>query len=109
MIIVICFIAQELGVIEHVKEFLTSKCHNAWIQLNKLKEVQFKLQLDIDNKKDAVAIDRWNLETTKDSAGTSYMPDPLRNPKRFYAVFKQSLIAIFDSTKISAGFMFIAS
>lgn len=82
--------------IEHVKEFLTSKCHNAWIQLNKLKEVQFKLQLDIDNKKDAVAIDRGNSEMTKDSAGASYMPDPLRNPKRFHAVFEQRLIAVFD-------------
>lgn len=69
--------------IEHVKELLTGMCHNAWVQLNKLREVQFKLQLDIDNKKDAVAIDRGNLETTKDSAGTSYMPDPLRKPKRF--------------------------
>jgi len=76
-------LAQELGVIEHVKELFTDMCHNAWVQLNKLREVQFKLQLDIDNKKDAVAIDRGNLEMTKDSAGTSYMPDPLRKPKRF--------------------------
>jgi len=76
-------LAQELGVIEHVKELFTDMCHNAWVQLNKLREVQFKLQLDIDNKTDAVAIDRGNLEMTKDSAGTSYMPDPLRKPKRF--------------------------
>lgn len=68
--------------IERVKELLTGMCHNAWVQLNKLREVQFKLQLDIDNKKNAVAIDRGNLEMTKDSAGTSYMPDPLRKAKR---------------------------
>jgi tektin-2 len=66
-----------------VKELLTSECHNAWVQLNKLREVQYKLQLDIDNKKEAVAIERGNLEMTKDSAGTSYMPDPQRKPKRF--------------------------
>jgi len=76
-------LAQELGVIERVKELLTGMCYNAWVQLNKLREAQIKLQLDIDNKKDAVAIDRGNLETTKGSAGTSYMPDPLRKPKRF--------------------------
>jgi tektin-2 len=76
-------LSQELGVIEQVKAFLTSKCHNAWVQLNRLRDVQFKLELDIDNKKDAAAIDRGNLEMAKDSAGTSYMPDPLRKPKKF--------------------------
>ena len=82
-ILVVCLPSQELGVIEQVKAFLTSKCQNAWVQLNRLREAQFKLQLDIDNKTDAVAIDKGNLEMAKNSTGTSYIPDPLRKPKKF--------------------------
>jgi tektin-2 len=74
---------QELDVTESSKAFLTSKCQTAWEQMNRLREVQFNLQLDINNKKDAVAIDKGNFEMTKDSAGTSYKPDPLRIPKKF--------------------------
>jgi tektin-2 len=70
-------------VIEQVKAFLTSKCNNAWVQLNRLREVQFKLELDIDNKRDAAAIDRGNLEMEKDSAGTGYMPDSLRKLRKY--------------------------
>jgi tektin-2 len=76
-------LSQELGVIEQLKAFLTSKCQTAWEQMNRLREVQFKLQLDISNKKHAVAIDKENFEMTKDCAGTSYKPDPLRIPKEF--------------------------
>ncbi|PSN41225.1 Tektin-2 [Blattella germanica] len=71
----------ELGVIECLKALLTNKCMTAWEQLNRLKEVQFKLQLDVANKKSAIEIDSENLEMTKDCAGTSYKPDPLRIPK----------------------------
>lgn len=76
-------LSQELGVIEQLKTLLTSKCQTAWEQQNRLREVHFKLQLDIGNKQDALAIDKENFKMTKDSAGTSYKPDPLRIPKRF--------------------------
>ncbi|XP_023703797.1 tektin-B1 isoform X3 [Cryptotermes secundus] len=75
----------ELGVIEHLKAFLTNKCQTAWEQINRLKEVQFSLQLDISNKKAAVAIDKENFEMTEDCSGTSYKPDPLRIPKNSIA------------------------
>jgi tektin-2 len=68
-------------VIERLKTLLTSKCQTAWEQQNRLREVQFKLQLDVGNKKDALAIDRESFKMTKDCAGTSYKPDPLRIPK----------------------------
>jgi hypothetical protein len=68
---------------ESLRAFLTSKCQAAWEHMNRLREVQFSLQLDISNKKDAIAIDKGNFEMTKDSAGTSYKPDPLRTPKEF--------------------------
>jgi tektin-2 len=74
---------QELDVTASLKAFLTSKCQTAWEQISRLREVQFNLQLDINNKKDAVAIDKGNFEMTKDSVGTSYKPDPLRIPKKF--------------------------
>ncbi|XP_067001618.1 tektin-B1 [Anabrus simplex] len=74
-------IKNELGVIEALKQMLTAKCQTAWEQLNRLKEAQFKLQLDLGNKQDAIDIDRQNLEMDKNCSGTSYKPDPLRIPK----------------------------
>jgi hypothetical protein len=70
-------------VIECLKALLISKCQAAWEQQNRLREAHFTLKLDIANKKDAVEIDRENLEMNTDSAGTTYKPDPLRTPKRF--------------------------
>jgi hypothetical protein len=68
---------------ERLKALLTDKCQAAWEQLNRLREIQFKLQLDIGNKKNAVAIDKDNLEMTKECAGISCKPDPLRIPQKF--------------------------
>jgi tektin-2 len=74
---------QELDVNQNLKTFLTNKCQTAWEQINTLREVQFNLQLEINNKKDAITIDKGNFEITMDNAGTSYKPDPLRVPKKF--------------------------
>ncbi|KDR14917.1 Tektin-B1 [Zootermopsis nevadensis] len=72
----------ELGVIEHLKDLLASKCHAAWEEQNRLSEVRIKLQLDIGDKKDTLAVDKENCKMTKHCAGTSYKPNPLRIPKR---------------------------
>jgi hypothetical protein len=89
-------LSQELDVIERLKAFLTSKCHTAWEQMNTLREVQFELQLDISNKKDAVAIDKENFKMNKDCAGTSYKPEPLRIPKKFVLSFDERSFLCFD-------------
>nr|CAD7593296.1 unnamed protein product [Timema genevievae] len=71
----------ELEVLEALKKSLTTKSQASWEQLNRLKEIEFKLQLDIGNKVDAINIDRENLEMDKNCSGTSFKPDPLRIPK----------------------------
>lgn len=67
---------------EDVKKMLTDRCQASWEKLNRLDEVRFKLELEIDSKKDAVEIDKDQLTLDKNCANISYKVDPLRTPKK---------------------------
>lgn len=62
---------------------ITERCHRSWEKLNRLQEVRFKLTLEIDNKAQAVEIDKDQLTLDKNCANISFKLDPLRTPKKY--------------------------
>jgi len=71
----------ELCVLESVKKLLVDRCQAAWEKINRLEEVRFKLQLDINDKMESIAIDKDQLTLDRTCANISYKTDPLRIPK----------------------------
>lgn len=75
-------IFQELCVTESNKKMLIDRCQSAWEKINKLEVVKFKLQLDLNDKNEALQIDKDMLSLDKDCANITYKTDSLKNPKR---------------------------
>lgn len=75
-------VKKELTVLEAVKKSLTEKIHAAWLKLNKLEDVRFQLNLDVEDKTETIGIDGDNLILNRNSGGISYKPNALRIPKR---------------------------
>lgn len=69
---------RELCVVEDVKKMLIERCQGAWEKINNLNEVRFKLNLDINDKHEAIEIDRDQLTLDKNCANISFKTDPLR-------------------------------
>ncbi|XP_076264113.1 tektin-2 [Rhynchophorus ferrugineus] len=69
---------KELCVVEGVKKMLIERCQDAWEKINKLNEVRFKLNLDINDKHEAIEIDTDQLTLDKNCANISFKTDPLR-------------------------------
>lgn len=57
------------------------RCQSAWEKLNRLDEVKFKVQLDINDKNETIEIDKDMLTLDKNCANISFKTDPLRIPK----------------------------
>lgn len=72
---------KELCVVENVKKLLMDRCQATWEKLNRLEEVRFKLRLDINDKKEAIAIDTDQLTLDKNCANISFKTDPLKIPQ----------------------------
>lgn len=68
--------------VESVKKLLVERCQKAWEKLNKLEEVKFKLHLEIDDKAEAIDIDKDQLTLDKNCANISFKPDSLRIVKK---------------------------
>lgn len=73
---------QELCVLEDIKKMLTDRCQASWEKLSRLDEVRFKLTLEIDNKQEAITIDKDQLTLDKNCANISFKVDALRTPKK---------------------------
>lgn len=73
---------KELCIVENNQKMLMDQCHSAWEKINRLNEVKFKLNLEIDNKHEAEVIDTNQLRLDKFCANITYKPDPLRAPKK---------------------------
>ncbi|EEZ99614.1 tektin-2 [Tribolium castaneum] len=69
---------RELCVVEGVKKLLIERCQAAWEKLNKLEEVRFKLNLELNDKTEAIEIDKDQLTLDKNCANISFKTDPLR-------------------------------
>lgn len=72
---------KELTVIEGLKKTLTDKVQAAWEKLNRLEEIEFKVNLDLQDKVEAIEIDKDNCNLNRNSAIISYKPNALRIPK----------------------------
>ncbi|KAH9627761.1 hypothetical protein HF086_001775 [Spodoptera exigua] len=73
---------KELCVTESNKKMLIDRCQSAWEKINKLEVVKFKLQLDLNDKNEALQIDKDMLNLDKDCANITYKSDSLKTPKR---------------------------
>lgn len=62
---------------------LIDRCQNTWEKINKLEVVKFKLMLDLNDKKEALQIDKDMLSLDKNCANITYKTDPLKTPKRY--------------------------
>ena len=72
---------KELCVIENVKKLLTDRVQAAWEKLNRLEEVRFQIQLEVEDKDDTIKIDKENLSLDRTCANISYKPNALKIPK----------------------------
>lgn len=68
--------------VENVKKLLMDRCQGAWEKINRLEEVKFKLVLDVNDKTEAIEIDKDQLTMDKNCANISFKTDPLRVPKK---------------------------
>ncbi|KAM8713607.1 hypothetical protein ACLKA7_013859 [Drosophila subpalustris] len=74
-------IKNELRILENNQRLLAERCQKAWAKLTRLEEVRFKISMEIESKVEAVDLDTVQLALNRNSAGISYKPDPMRNPK----------------------------
>lgn len=72
---------RELCVIENVKQALTNRVQAAWEKLNRLEEVRFQVDLEVEDKDETIKIDQENLRLDRTCANISYKPNALRTPK----------------------------
>ncbi|XP_034190656.1 tektin-2 [Osmia lignaria lignaria] len=72
---------KELCVIENVKKLLTDRVQAAWEKLNRLEEVRFQIQLEVEDKDETIKIDKENLNLDRTCANISYKPNALKIPK----------------------------
>ncbi|CAH1119805.1 unnamed protein product [Phaedon cochleariae] len=72
---------KELCLAENVKKLLKERCQATWEKLNKLEEVKFQLNLDINDKTEALEIDKDQLTLDKNCANITFKIDPLRTVK----------------------------
>ena len=54
------------------------KCEDAWAQLNRLDDIRQKLEIDLQDKTEALRIDIDQIELTERSSGLSHKPDPTK-------------------------------
>ncbi|XP_003705658.1 tektin-2 isoform X2 [Megachile rotundata] len=72
---------KELCVIENIKKLVTDRVQAAWEKLNRLEEVKFQVQLEVEDKDESIKIDRENLSLDRTCANITYKPNALRIPK----------------------------
>lgn len=61
---------------------LIERCQSTWEKINRLEEVRFKVNLDINDKGETVELDRDQLTLDKNCANISYKTDPTRIVKK---------------------------
>lgn len=66
---------------ENVKKLLMDRSQSAWEKINRLQEIRFKVMLDINDKHEAIDIDKDQLTMDKNCANISFKTDALRIPK----------------------------
>ena len=65
---------------EKCRSILKTKCEDAYDKLSILEDIRQKLEIDLQDKTEALRIDIDQLELTERSTGLSHKPDPTRVP-----------------------------
>lgn len=73
---------KELHIMESNQLLLKERCQNAWLKLQRLEDVRFKLAQELKNKKNTVDTDNRLLTLDRQSTDISLKLEPLRNPRR---------------------------
>ena len=68
--------------IEKCRSILKNKCEDAYDKLSILEDIRQKLEIDLQDKTEALRIDIDQLELTERSTGLSHKPDPTRVSKK---------------------------
>ncbi|CAH0546348.1 unnamed protein product [Brassicogethes aeneus] len=69
---------KELCIVEGVKKLFVERLQATWEKVNKLEELKFKVNLEINDKAEAAEIDKEQLELNKNCANITFKIDPLR-------------------------------
>ena len=64
--------------IEKIRNILKMKCEDSWDQLNRLDDIRQKLEIDLQDKTEALRIDIDQIQLTERSTGLSHKPDPTK-------------------------------
>lgn len=73
---------KEQHILEANQLLLKERCQSAWLKLQRLEDVRFKILQELKNKKDTVDMDARLLAMNRFSTDISYKMEPLRNPRR---------------------------
>ena len=68
--------------IEKCRSILKNKCEDAYDKLSILEDIRQKLEIDLQDKTEALRIDIDQLELTERSTALSHKPDPTRVSKK---------------------------
>ncbi|VVC99024.1 unnamed protein product [Leptidea sinapis] len=71
---------QELHIIENSKRVLTDVCNMGWEKLKELTNVFCRLEREIQNKDDTLAIESYVKDLSRESSDITYKLDPTRIP-----------------------------
>lgn len=72
----------ELAIVESSVKTLADQCQRAWEQLNRLNDIQMKLNLELMHKNEARDCDNQQRFITELSSNVSFKTEPTRNPKK---------------------------
>ncbi|CAH4032981.1 tektin-B1-like [Pieris brassicae] len=87
---------KELHILENSKRVLTDVCHMGWEKLKELTNVFCRLEREIQNKDDALGIDRHVKELDRYSSDISFKIDPTRVPPE--SITEESYVHCIENT-----------
>ncbi|EEB17523.1 Tektin-B1, putative [Pediculus humanus corporis] len=88
-------IKNEIELLENIKKRLKEDCILAWETLSSLEDVETKVSLNLEFKKDVLAIEERCLAIEKMDTGVSFKVEPTKGPDK--------MISIEDWTKVVYG------
>lgn len=75
-------IKTELMILENNQQLLAKCCKKAWEKLSVLSEVRIKVKMELEDKLEALRVDRTQRELDSKSIVISHKPEATRTPKK---------------------------
>ncbi|XP_064536145.1 tektin-2-like [Drosophila montana] len=76
-------IKNELYVLENNQRLLSDRCRKAWEKLTRLADVRIKISMEVENKIEAVDLERKQRELDRNSTRISFKTDSMRYPTEY--------------------------